>query len=48
MKNPCNNRPDCPCPFCVQVRKELAEGSSPKDQEDKVLQDFLSAYAATV
>lgn len=48
MKSLCTSRPDCPCAFCVGVRKELAEGTTEKDLQDRVLDDFLKAYAATV
>lgn len=44
----CNNRPDCPCPFCTARRKRHEEGRSESEQQNQLAEDFLNAYAATV
>jgi hypothetical protein len=40
-------RPECPCDFCVRVRAEIAEGRSEKDEQNKIVEDYLRLYLQT-
>jgi hypothetical protein len=40
----CTSRPDCPCEFCIQTRVELSEGSSERDIQDRLAEDFIDSY----
>jgi hypothetical protein len=44
-KSKCTSRPECPCDFCVRVRAKIAEGSSEKDEQNKIAEDFPLVFA---
>jgi hypothetical protein len=40
----CTSRPDCPCEFCVETRKELSGGRSGRDTQDPSAREFIDTY----
>ena len=46
-RSKCTCQPACPCDFCVRVRAKIAEGSSEKDEQNKIAEDFLRSYSQT-